>query len=539
MVGADGQAPARRDADAVIVLTEPLGGSALSRLIQDRTAPAHWAVGAPDSPDAWRARVDATRAAFQDDGWLAAIGDAVSTAGPGRERLERVARAGGVVVTTGQQPGLFGGPIYTWSKAVTALALADAIERDLGIPAAPLFWAATDDADLLEAQGVWVATASGAVALRGNATAPPGTPAARVPQGDLSAQLAVLRDAAGSAADGGILQAVRSAYGDPARTIGEAYLRKLEATLGPLGIPVLDAAHPAVRRAGNGVTRSALRHHARVADALARRGEEIRALGLEPQVEEVAGLTPVFAYEATGTKRRLTSDEAAAVADDATADLGANVLLRPVMEAAIVPTVAYVAGPGELAYFAQVTALAGAVDARVPLAVPRWSGTLIEPRVQRIADRLGISRAELSDLHRIESRLARGAMPAPLRDAIADLEPTLGGAVARVAAADASALIPREVIDGLGRRIAHQLARFERRAAAAVKRREAALMRDVAFTSGFFFPGGKRQERALSIVPTLARYGPGALEAMRREAERHAAGLLGAPERRDVPAPTA
>ena len=539
MAGADAQGPARREADAVVVLTEPLGGSALSRLIQDRAAPAHWAVSAPDSPDAWRARIDATRAAFQGAGWLAAIGDAVSAAGPGRERLERVARAGGVVVTTGQQPGLFGGPIYTWSKALTALALADAIERELGIPAAPLFWAATDDADLLEAQRVWVATASGAVALRGHATAPPGTPAARVPQGDLSAQLAVLRDAAGSAADAGILEAVTAAYGDPARTIGDAYLRMLDATLGPLGIPVLDAAHPAVRRAGSGVTRSALRHHARVANALARRSDEVRALGLEPQVEEVAGLTPVFAYEATGTKRRLTSDEAAAAADDASADLGANVLLRPIMEAAIVPTVAYVAGPGELAYFAQVTALAAAVEARVPAAVPRWSGTLVEPRVQRIADRLGLSRTELSDLHRVEARLARGAMPAPLRNAIANLEATLGGAVARVATDDASALIPREVIDGLGRRIAHQLARFERRAEAAVKRREAALMREVAFVSGFFFPGGSRQERALSIAPTLARYGTGTLEAMRQEAKRHADGLLGAPARRDVPAPMA
>ncbi|HEU5174110.1 MAG TPA: bacillithiol biosynthesis BshC [Gemmatimonadaceae bacterium] len=537
MTDADGRSPARRDAGAVVVRTEPLGGSALSRVIQDRAAPAQWAIAAPDSPDAWRARIDATRAAFEGSDWLAAIGDAVSATGPGRDRLERVARAGGMVVTTGQQPGLFGGPIYTWSKALSALALADTIERELGIPAAPLFWAATDDADLLEAQGVWVATASGAVALRGNATALAGTPAARVPQGDLSAQLAVLRDAAGSAADAGILDAVDAAYGDPTRTIGDAYLRMLEATLDPLGIPLLDAAHPAVRRAGRSVTRAALRHHARVADALARRDREIRALELEPQVEEVAGLTPVFLYEPTGTRRRLTSDEAAAVADDVAADLGANVLLRPIMEAAIVPTVAYVAGPGELAYFAQVTALAEAVDARVPVAVPRWSGTLIEPRAQRIADRLGLSGAELSDLHGVESRLARGAMPAPLRDAIADLESTLGSAVERVAAADTSALIPRGVIDGLGRRIAHQLARFERRAQAAVKRRESALMREIAFVSGFFFPGGSRQERALSLIPTLARYGLDTLEAMRHEAERHAGGLLGTRARRDVPAP--
>ena len=511
----------------VVVVSEPLGGSPLSRLIQSGRAPASWLLDRPSEPGGWKGRIDEVRGRFAGADWLAAVAPALRVSAAARERLERVAREGGVVVTTGQQPGLFGGPIYTWSKAISALTLADAIERELGVPAAPIFWAATDDADLLEAQSVWLPTADGAVDVRGGAVATAGTPAARVPQGDLAAELALLRAAAGSAQESAVLDATFEAYDDPGRTIGEAYLRVLEATLGPLGIPILDAAHPAVAHAADALLRTALRSHEALAGSLVQRSREIRDAGFEPQVEEVAGLTPVFVYDALGVKRRVPAAEASSVADDASAVLGANVLLRPIVEAMLLPTVAYVAGPGELAYFAQVTAAATALGAPVPGAVPRWSCTLVEPRIQRVLDRLGVTREDLADPHRLESTLARAAMPADLRAALAGVRSSLDAAAKPVddRLGEHSARIGlRHAIE---RRVAHQAARLERRAVAAVKRRETAVMRDVAVARGFFFPGGKRQERALSLIPVLARYGTGTLDAMRAVASEHAAALLG------------
>jgi bacillithiol synthase len=109
----------------VRVITEPLGGGPLARAALAGEAPDAW-FGGP-APRAWRARVEATRAAHP-AGWLAAIAPALGPArGAAAERLARAADGAGVVVTTGQQPGLFGGPIYTWTKALSALALADAV----------------------------------------------------------------------------------------------------------------------------------------------------------------------------------------------------------------------------------------------------------------------------------------------------------------------------------------------------------------------------------------------------------------------------
>lgn len=525
---ADGTETAARELEATVqVVTEPLGGSPLSQAIQRGSVPAHWLLSPPTTPDGWRGRIREVQQAFTGRQWLDAVGPALSPQGAGRERLERVAREQGVLVTTGQQPGLFGGPLYTWSKALTALALADAVERETGVPTAPVFWAATDDADLVEAQSVWVANSGGAVELRGNATAAPGTPASATPQGELRAQLDALRRSAGSAAGGPMLELAAAVYGNPSTTIGAAYIALLDAVLGPLGITVLDASHAAVREAGASVMRTALRNAANVAAALAERSRELRAHGFAPQVEDIRGLTPVFVYE-NGAKRRIALEDAEALGRHAgNGALGPNVLLRPVVECAILPTIAYVAGPGELAYFAQVTALADALEERPPMAVPRWSGTLVEPHMQRALDRLQIDRETLADPHAVDAALARAATPPAVRDALGALRAQVAGSVDALRAADTDGLLPPAVVEGLGRRLAHQLDRFDRRVLAAVKRRESTLMHDVAALRGYFFPGGKRQERALALVPMVARHGSAVLEGMLREARIHAARLVG------------
>src|SRR6185503_9030571 len=137
-----------------------------------------------------------------------------------------------------------------------------------------------------------------------------------------------------------------------------ALLREL---LEPLGIPVLDAAHPAVSHAAHHVLVRALKERAPIGEELTRRSAALRERGYAPQVSDLDGRTLVF--ELVDQRRdRVGNDRAAAVAVTAIpGHLSANVLLRPVVEQAILPTVGYVAGPGELAYFAQVSAVAGAL----------------------------------------------------------------------------------------------------------------------------------------------------------------------------------
>src|SRR5207253_4306520 len=111
----------------------------------------------------------------------------------------------------------------------------------------------------------------------------------------------------------------------------------------------------------------------------------LTARGYKPQVESVAGLSLVFANE-DGLKRRIPIAESQKSLGSS-APLSPNVLLRPIVEAAIMPTVAYAAGPGEIAYFAQIPPISDALDVERPVAVPRWSTTLVEPAIDNILER--------------------------------------------------------------------------------------------------------------------------------------------------------
>ena len=506
------------------VITRALGGSGLAELAVRGDGGAFFPER-PRSVEEWRARMDEVRRQAPTD-WLTRLRPALGADSAALRRLERVAREGGVVVTTGQQPGLFGGPIYTWSKAISALALADVLEEATGIPTAPVFWGATDDADFAEASVTFVATRSGVRQLRLPAPTRAGATMAETPLGDAGPLLEELATAAGSAAYEAPLAAVRAAYTE-SETVGEAYLRLVRQVLAPLGIPVLDASHPSMGPASRPLLALALRKAPQLEAALRDREAALRAAGYEPQVHHVRDLTPVFEY-ADGTKRRIPLSRASEAAEKPGIALGPNVLLRPIVERAILPTVAYAAGPGELAYFAQVGALASSLEVATPLGVPRWSATIVEPYVDRILGRYALSIDELRDPHAVLKRLVAQRLPGAITGSLADMRLAIHRAVdaLRAALEEERPLVERRVVEGAEGQLLHRVDRLERRVIAAAKRRESAIAADIDTAHAALYPLGRPQERMLNFIPILAREGPTLLEAMRRAAAAHAAGLV-------------
>lgn len=506
------------------VLTQPLGGSSLATLAINGDGGAFFPERPPNA-DAWRARMDEARSTV-DRVWLGTLAPAIAAGSKAAERLERVAQGRGVLVTTGQQPGLFGGPIYTWGKALSALAFADALEAATGIPTAPLFWAATDDADYAEASVTYVATRTGLRELRLREPGRDGVSMAHHPLGDVTALVDELTAAAGSASYDAPVEAVRETYTDSA-TIGDAYLTFMRRMLEPLGIAVLDASHPTVRRASRPLLADALRRAPQLDQALRQRDVALRAAGYEPQVTLVRDLSLVFEY-AGEAKRRVPLNRTGEV--DERTDLGPNVLLRPLVERTILPTVAYMAGPGELAYFAQVAVIAGTLGVPGPLAVPRWSGLIVEPYVDRILERFDLTVEELQDPHGVTRKLVAQRMPASVMASLADLREAVRRAMDAVRASlvhNDPPLVEPRVVEGAEYQLQHRVDRFERRVLAAAKRRETAISEQVAAAHAALFPLGKPQERALNFIPMLAREGPMLLESMRRAAGEHATELVG------------
>ncbi|MBC8085763.1 MAG: bacillithiol biosynthesis BshC [Phycisphaerae bacterium] len=512
------------------VRTLQLGGGALSRALQGQSANAEWAAARPANVAEWKRAAHSVRQRHVDSRWLTALAPAFNATGDAASRLQRAAESG-VVVTTGQQPGLFGGPTYTWSKAIAALALADELEQQLGIPVAPVFWAATDDADWQEAASTHVVGEHGLETLTLAGPPSEAIALAEVPLGDVSLPLSRLRASCGSAAYTDVLELIESAYVAHA-TVGASYVQLLRGILEPLGIAVLDASHAALRAAADPLLRRALTSAPAISDALKARGVAIRAAGFQPQVDDVDGLSLVFRTsrgDRGNVRERVPLSNAARVAREADiGTLGPNVLLRPVVERALLPTVAYLAGPGEFAYFAQISPVAETLGVNAPVAVPRWSGTILEPQTQRTLARLNVAVSDFDDPHAVDSKLAKASLDEDVADAFERVRVAAETQMRALQSAvqDADEIVPATVVEGAGRDILHRLDRLERRLIAGAKRRETTLMRDIAVARAAVRPLGQSPERVLNLVPALARYGPELLQLMRASARVHAAALV-------------
>jgi bacillithiol synthase len=502
---------------SIRVITEPLGGSKLTKAFTDGSAPEDW-YPALRSPEFLAANARTVAEEFTRKDWLATLRPAFGAHmnAASLQRLEAAAQ-NGVVITTGQQPGLFGGPMYTLSKALSALALADELQNRTSIPVAPVFWAATDDADFAESSSVIVPAGDSALELSVEKRDDIQRPLASEPLPEMQKALEDFLRGVGSSANAEIVEIAIEAYRAP--TVGDAYVALLRGILEPLGISVLDAAHPAVRSAGHPLLISALQHADSGSKSLSDRNAAISAAGFKVQVREVKGRSLVFRYSDM-SKERIPVAQAKDAASAAPGELSATVLLRPIMERAILPTAAYVAGPAEIGYFAQVSAVADALNAKQPNPVPRWSGTVIEPRVERILKRYKLEPRDFVDPHALESQKAREQIPESVQALVARLRE----AATQVERPDASlsALVSPQVLSGLHRDLSHRLDRFERRAAAAVKRQGSETLRDIEAARASLYPLGKPQERAVSFVALMARYGSELVEKMLAAARAHA-----------------
>jgi uncharacterized protein YllA (UPF0747 family) len=461
-----------------------------------------------------------------DDDWLTRLAPAIDATGEAKERLESVASGRGVVVTTGQQPGLFGGPIYTLSKALSALALADQLQKATGVLVAPVFWAATDDTDFKEASSTVVAVPGGAQLLRIDHAEPLGRPMAVMPLGDVATELEALARSAASTVDRTPIELLERFYTREA-TIGSAYVHFLRALFAPLGISVIDASHPATRAAAKHVLSGALEKADAIAKAVSARNHEIEAAGFTPQVQDVPGLSLVFSAASGGRKRVPIKAARKHASSD---DLGPNVLLRPVVERAVLPTATYIGGPAEIAYFAQIAPIADALGVARPAILPRWSCTIIEPHVEKIMAKLRLVPDDLRDPHEAEARVARSHLPKRVvdelnatRSALDERLDTLTNAVA-----EENAPISPAVTGGLRANLTRRLDRFERRLIAAAKKLHSDVMQEIGTARGSLYPFGKPQERSLNFVPLLARYGSALRDEMLVGAQQHAERLVGA-----------
>ena len=440
--------------------------------------------------------------------------------------LEAIARfrEGAAVVVTGQQAVLFGGPLFAIFKALTAAKLAREASA-AGVPTVPVFWIASEDHDLAEVNHTTILDAGGSphlllAATRGSAGAPVGDVQFGPEIEALSAQAAALLG------ESDATEALRAAY-RPGQSMSSAFAKLMARLLAEYGIVLIDPADAELHRLAEPVYRGAISRSAELVGALVERGRELQAAGYHEQVKVTKSSVLLFLkqdgartviHRTNGAfvagERKMTEAELLQRLAQAPEDFSANVLLRPVTQDYLLPTLAYSGGPAEVAYFAQADVVYQQLLGRRTPVIHRFSGTIVDPRAQRLLKQYGLGLVEIFDgPERVRQLLALRHLPAELQARFDETNQVLGEEMEAVRGLleklDAS------LVDAAARaesKMLYQLRRLRGRAAGAELRRSHDVSRHAQALSGSLYPEKELQERRIAGIYYAARYGAQVLQ---------------------------
>ncbi|HXR37737.1 MAG TPA: bacillithiol biosynthesis cysteine-adding enzyme BshC [Terracidiphilus sp.] len=457
---------------------------------------------------------------------LAGQNSAAAEGQAGARALEALRQGAGTVVT-GQQVGLFGGPLFTPFKAATAVARARAATA-AGRPHVPIFWLASEDHDFAEINHV-VFPAGRELKKLTYAEAPTAAPVGGIL---LDERIAPLVEQAWDLLGGSdAMDALASAY-RPGRTFAQAFQEFYSKAFAVQGLLVLDASGRAVHRIGAPVLRAGLERADELHAALVERNRELEAAGYHTQVAVGAQSSLLFLIdEKTGARMALKRFAPSAAEPTglwqagrqsfSTADLvgileaeperiSPSALLRPVFQDYLLGTSLTIGGPAEIAYFAQSAVLFERILGRVTPVQPRFSATLVEPAIAEVLRKheLTMERIFAETPDSLAQLLAARSMPIEgkkkLSAAGTALDAELGQVIEWMGRLDA----------GLGRsaetaasKMRYQMNRLRRLAASFQLQKEASLARHADAICQALYPGGVLQERVIGAAYYFARYG--------------------------------
>jgi bacillithiol biosynthesis cysteine-adding enzyme BshC len=512
----------------------PVTGSELVRdYYRGTDALAPFFAAFPFDPEAYQRKADAVHARMPRGEREPIAASLQPTTDAARSRLARILAGDGVVVTTGQQTGLFGGPLYTIYKILTAVRLAATIEARTGQPCLAVFWVAADDHDWAEVNHVLALDAENRVRrieLAG-ADEPPVAMSARQFGDEIGSALDALAALLPpSEFAGPLLDLLRQAY-RPGTTMAVGFRELLAALLARFDLALLDPTAPVVKQRAARILEKELRETVHHNQLLARQSDRLVAAGYHAQVNIVEDVSNVFLHDALGRERLVREDgdwllrrtkrvfpdaELMALLASEPARFSPNVLLRPVVESALLPAVAYVGGPAEIGYFAQIGCLFSAHGVEPPIVFPRFGATIVEAKVRKVLDKFGLSIEDVQHpFHEVVTRIVRDELPAGVTGSLGTLRTALHSGYDRLANA-ATEVDPtlRGSLVSMRNQALGQLDAAEKKITSHLKKRSEVEIEQLRKAAANLYPDGAPQERVLNVVPFLARYGQELLEDM-------------------------
>jgi len=438
--------------------------------------------------------------------------------------IERFKR-GALAAVTGQQVGLFGGPLFSIFKALTAVKLAEEATT-AGVDCVPVFWLATEDHDLAEVNHVALLSEHGLPErLAVDSHAVDDAPVGAVKFGPEIEPVA--ERAAALLGDSEVATWLREAY-RPGESLGSAFALLFARLFADFGVILLNPVEKDFHDLAKPLFRAAIERVSELDEALLARGKALEAAGYHQQVKVTSATTLLFevkdgARTVVRRKNNGANDGAFAVGEERSSSnelverieetpetFSPNALFRPVVQDYLLPTLVYTGGAAEVAYFAQAAVVYEKLLGRVTPILPRFSATLLDAKAERILTRYQLGLPEVfQGPEKVREVIAARSLPPDLQVRFSEAYASVGQSMA--ALRESIGKLDSTLIDtaeSTRSSMSHQIDRLRARVARAEQQRNDVITRHADALSHALFPNKVLQEREVAGVSFVARYGP-------------------------------
>ena len=438
-----------------------------------------------------------------------------------------------VAVVSGQQAGLFTGPLYTIYKALSAVKLAGCL-RQRNTKAVPVFWMAAEDHDFIEVAKAEIIGRDCQLKHVEVSTDlhREGQPVGRVVLDDsINAIVDQLFELLPNSEFADDMKALVRSASQPGRGYAENFATMMTGLLGRYGLIFLDPLDPELKELSAPLYAAAVLQAPEIATAVEQRSRELESAGYHAQVLATSNSFPLFLHDEGGARRALlrlengkyqtkdsdrqySLEELAGLALKEPQRFSPNVTLRAVVQDYLLPTIAYYGGAAEIAYFAQTAEVYRVLERPATPILPRSSLTMVERHTGRVLERYGLTLADFFEgLEPVTKRVVEEHLGASTARHFDDTERNVNSELDRLKG-ELQAIDPNlaSALETGRKKIQYQLDGLRTRFVRAQMTRDEAAHRQLQRAADQLYPNKDLQERHINITSLLARHGTYVIE---------------------------
>ena len=440
-----------------------------------------------------------------------------------KAQIEKIKTNDSLTVVTGQQVTIFGGPLYTVYKTITAILYSKRLERESNRPVVPVFWIADEDHDIDEVSKLFLPDSQDTTEITySHKSYDEAPPASTIELGnELNNVWNQLNDALDQTDfSTRLMDDIRACYRSD-KTFGKAFSELLMTYFGKHGLLIAGSLNTDVKTSCKHLLKTAVTSRKDITEALDDTTYALKEAGYHDQVQVQP--SNLFYNTESGERIKLqftgdtwsipgkkwTEEELLNSIESQPENFSPNVFLRPILQDYILPVAAYVGGPGEIAYYAQMKEFYGCFGFKMPIILPRFSLTIVESAIDRILDKLPfewqtyrnriedlekefVERTESVDIEKLFGiwRSQIDELSRAKRDEVGEVDPSLKGSVGKAKAAYFS-----------------ELDKLKGKVYRSVKEQENVQLDRIKKIKTNLFPNGNLQEREVAFIYYMNKYG--------------------------------